>query len=599
MTYSIGGKIQAADFNEAINGGAVIPVPVGVNHLWNDGTVGGTAPGRQYGYGQTPALSTVAAGAKITAGPGGTPTEWQKMFSTMNTIATHQGTTLTWAARHSTFPPTTGTKIAWETNLASSIASLSTNRFNAALQGGTATSVATSADTWNDKLTVTFTAAFANDLAARSFFNAGGQLGITSSHPAGTGTTINTLISDLCSDSGTVWLSAPTTGTISLAGTTYSGVTKTGGSNPAGATVNTNYGFYALTSTSTEIFKQFSDTVFGTYGTGTFMNISASYNGTGTITFVVVYDEVPSAIFVSTGTTSTLTVRSPSTSQLTNTWGTPTLTNSYVVNSVGILADFLIVAGGGAGGAGAPDEHGGGGGGAGGHLVNTGKIITPASYAVVVGAGGTGASNSAGTPGANSTFNSLTAIGGGRGGNAGGGVLTGGSGGGGGAYVSQAGGIGTAGQGYNGGNAGYNAAGGGGGAGGVGGASSSAGGNGGIGAAWVDGVTRAGGGGGGVGTKVGGFSGGTGGTGGGGAGAGVTVPGPTVQTPTAGTVNTGSGGGGGAAYFTTATAGAAGGSGVVVIRYAGTVATATGGTITISGGYVYHTFTSSGTFIVP
>jgi hypothetical protein len=255
--------------------------------------------------------------------------EWQKMFNTLNLIAAHQGTTLSWAARHPTFPPVTGTKITWETNLASSIALLSTNRFNATLQGGTATNVATTTTTWNDNLTVTFTAAFANDLAARSFFNSGGQLGINSSHPPGGGTTINTLISDLCSDAGTVWLSAPTSGTISLAGQTYSGVTKVGGSNPGGATITANYGFYnpLLSSASTEIFKQFSDTAYSVYG-GTFMDISVFYNGTGTLIIDVVYDEVPNGIPVSVGTVVTLTVRSPSTSLLANSWGTPTLSNT-------------------------------------------------------------------------------------------------------------------------------------------------------------------------------------------------------------------------------------------------------------------------------
>jgi hypothetical protein len=34
-----------------------------------------------------------------------------------------------------------------------------------------------------------------------------------------------------------------------------------------------------------------------------------------------------------------------------------------------------------------------------------------------------------------------------------------------------------------------------------------------------------------------------------------------------------------------------------VIRYLGTVQRATGGTVTIAGGYVIHTFTSSGTYI--
>jgi hypothetical protein len=71
-----------------------------------------------------------------------------------------------------------------------------------------------------------------------------------------------------------------------------------------------------------------------------------------------------------------------------------------------------------------------------------------------------------------------------------------------------------------------------------------------------------------------------------------------VQTPTSGSTNTGGGGGGGAAYYSLMTDGASGGSGVVIIRYAGTVAKATGGTITITGGYVYHTFTTSGTFTV-
>jgi hypothetical protein len=39
----------------------------------------------------------------------------------------------------------------------------------------------------------------------------------------------------------------------------------------------------------------------------------------------------------------------------------------------------------------------------------------------------------------------------------------------------------------------------------------------------------------------------------------------------------------------------AGGSGVVILRYAGTQR-GTGGTVTSSGGYTLHTFTSSGTY---
>ena len=61
-----------------------------------------------------------------------------------------------------------------------------------------------------------------------------------------------------------------------------------------------------------------------------------------------------------------------------------------------------------------------------------------------------------------------------------------------------------------------------------------------------------------------------------------------------GTTNTGGGGGGGG-YTGSWQQGGSGGSGIVIIRYSGTQK-ATGGTITSSGGYTIHTFTSSNTF---
>jgi hypothetical protein len=62
-----------------------------------------------------------------------------------------------------------------------------------------------------------------------------------------------------------------------------------------------------------------------------------------------------------------------------------------------------------------------------------------------------------------------------------------------------------------------------------------------------------------------------------------------------GTANTGGGGGGFHDTFDTAVVGASGGSGIVILRYTGSQK-GTGGTVTSSGGYTYHTFTSSGTF---
>lgn len=256
-------------------------------------------------------------------------------------------------------------------------------------------------------------------------------------------------------------------------------------------------------------------------------------------------------------------------------------------------AEYLVVAGGGGGGS-------MGGGGAGGYISGTAGVLTGTSYTVTIGAGGAGSSTPQGNNGSNSVFNSTTATGGGKGGGATSPYLpgSGGSGGGGTSLdYASAGGSGTTGQGNAGGagqavGSGTNGAGGGGGganaAGGAGG--SNTGGNGGAGKTWSDGVTYAGGGGGGS-----YILGGTGGSGSGGAGGGGT--GGRNGTPgTAGTANTGGGGGAGgytgSGYNQTS---AAGGSGVVIIRYVGSQR-GSGGTVTSSGGYTYHTFTSSGTF---
>lgn len=254
----------------------------------------------------------------------------------------------------------------------------------------------------------------------------------------------------------------------------------------------------------------------------------------------------------------------------------------------------LLVAGGGAGDAGSPNPNNasGGGGGAGGVLSTSNQPITIGSYPVVIGLGGA----STGASGQNSTFNGLTAIGGGNGGGNGGTASTGGSGGGGG-NVNGVGRAGTAGQGNAGGNAGgingNNGGGGGGGAGAVGGAGTTAlGGNGGAGVAnsiTGSSVTYGGGGGGGS------FDSptsnpGAGGTGGGGSGS-------STGVGVAGTANTGGGGGGGSTS-TTGGSGGLGGSGVVIISYPTGSITATGGSITTSGGNNIHTFTSGGTFTV-
>jgi len=263
-------------------------------------------------------------------------------------------------------------------------------------------------------------------------------------------------------------------------------------------------------------------------------------------------------------------------------------TSGTLVPVTPLSASYLIVAGGGAGarhsGAGA------GGGGAGGLLSGSGLAIdSNSTYLVTVGAGGTIAADfAAGGDGTNSTFSMVTtsAVGGGGGGAQNSNGRSGGSGGGG-TYQNGTGGAGTSGQGNNGGSVPATAGGGGGGGAGDVGSNSSGsnGGNGGNGtASSITGssVTYAGGGGGGT----NGATPGSGGTGGGGTGANA-----SGGNATAGTANLG-GGGGGAGYLG-GTAGN-GGSGVVIISYPGSTQQMAGGTVTITGGNVIHTFTSSG-----
>lgn len=282
--------------------------------------------------------------------------------------------------------------------------------------------------------------------------------------------------------------------------------------------------------------------------------------------------------------------------------------------------EVLVVAGGGGGGA-------AGGGGGGGVLISTGAPVVGISYPVTIGAGGAGGttSSSLGVSGGNSAVFNLTAIGGGGGGawstsstpqNG----LSGGSGGGAGlnqAGSTNTGGSGTSGQGNAGGNSnqsyttGYTAAGGGGanavggsknnntaGSGGAGivnaynGTSLYWGGGGGGGAQQPNSIAGNGGtGGGGGGAQSQGSGTGSAGTGGGSA---LNTGGNGTTSGTGGAGGANTGGGGGAMGLAIGTAGA-GASGIVVVRYLG-AQRGSGGTVTSSGGYTIHTFTSSGTF---
>lgn len=228
---------------------------------------------------------------------------------------------------------------------------------------------------------------------------------------------------------------------------------------------------------------------------------------------------------------------------------------TFTISSTGTTTadiDALIVAGGGGGGSGNGSGYEAGGGGAGGLVQQTFKNMATGSYAVTVGGGGAVNVN-----GGNSSFNGVTAIGGGRGA-AGAGAASAGGSGGGNAHCSTANGAGTAGQGY----AGQkdpncSNGGGGGGAGEMGGTDGWGSGGDGIVSA-IDGTSRwyAGGG-----AACAAARGTTGSAGDGGGGTAT-----CTLNGAAGNGANGFGGGGGGAYHQTG-GGGVGGSGTVILRY--------------------------------
>jgi hypothetical protein len=307
MSYAQYGLIEATDYNN-LTGGPTSTTANTLNATWATGS--GNA-----GYGQT-ALANVAIGDVVTAN------SWANLVNRTSNAATHQGSSIT-----SVTAPVAGGSITFLSAVPTNLQTIYTNRLNAQTVGSTTANTATRATTWSAALTFTHTATFANADAARYFFNSGGSLKITCSHPAGVN--IDLLFNNLASNVGTVVLSAPVSGSISVAGTSYNGVTKVGGGGNA-PTISTNSGFYALTTANTTLFTQTASTGPAAY-LSTFIRVIGAVNSNASpsvVTLYTVWDEVPDGYTVSLGSATTLTAQAPETTNLSNSWGTITLAGS-------------------------------------------------------------------------------------------------------------------------------------------------------------------------------------------------------------------------------------------------------------------------------
>lgn len=316
MTYAQYGTIQAADFN-ALAGGNPTTTSGTLNAVW---ATGGTTAG----YGQT-ALANVAVGDTVAA------SQWATLVGNTASAASHQGTAIT-----SVSVPVTGGTITYLSAIPTNLTTIYNSRLNASSQGSTTSNTVTTATTWSSLATFTHTATFANGDAARYFFNSGGQLAITCSHPGSTG--IDLLFNNLCSNVGTVVMSSPSSGSISVSAVSYNGITKIGGGGTA-PTISTNSGYFAMTTSNANVFTQLASTGPSGY-LSTFIRIIAKSNGTqgvngdagNVITLFTLFDEVPDGLTVASGSAVTLTVRPPETTYLANTWGTITLAGSVAVS---------------------------------------------------------------------------------------------------------------------------------------------------------------------------------------------------------------------------------------------------------------------------
>lgn len=326
MTYSSGGLIQASDYNNFVGNSTAQ-----FNRVWSTGS-------GDFGWGQS-SISTVSVGATVTA------TNWATLVNNLAAAGSHTGQAIT-----SRTAPVTGNVIAILANVQTDINNLTTSRGNAAASGtqftgwtGTSSkTTATGSGKTSWTITFTHTITWASADAARYFFNAGGRIKWeTSKTSVGTeaddewNDLANTLVGDIFITGGT--------STQTIAGTAYTGVTKVGGTGSP-STLLTTAGWYNLATTDTIIYQQFADTF--PYN-GQYIRLAARTAGTGTQLILTTTWVDPGSVApyaadnISGGTATTgitfgtapatvVTYFPPSSTNLSNSWGTPTVAATTV-----------------------------------------------------------------------------------------------------------------------------------------------------------------------------------------------------------------------------------------------------------------------------
>lgn len=335
MTYTSGSLIQATDYNGFVSTTA----GANLNDIWSTGS-------GDKGWGQT-ALSTVTAGTSTV-----TATQWASFVNTLSSAGSQTSTTLT--ARTA---PTAGQTIGILANVNTDLTSVTTNRGNAAASGtqygtftGTTsktTATGSGGTTWT--ITFTHTVTFADANAARYFWNAGGLVRLQYGKSS-TGTDTDPDWNTFAGQCGSIYISGRVNGAAqTIAGTSYTGTTRVGGTGGTQTTLATTTGWYSLTpgAAATTLFRL---TNASAPYTNDYIQTTAAVNaGSTVLTLVTTWVDGGTAtagssrnisggtavaspatsIGAATAPTTLVTYIPPSTTYLTTaSWGTPTIAAS-------------------------------------------------------------------------------------------------------------------------------------------------------------------------------------------------------------------------------------------------------------------------------
>ena len=312
MTYSLGGLIEASDYNNFAGGNGG-----GANVSGQLNTVLGTGYGNA-GYGQT-SVSNVSVAGSVTA------TQWSTLVGGVNKVRSHQ------TAFSNLSLYTTGTTINATTDVATNL----TNAYNSRLSYQALGSVVTGANFTLNIVSVNTTAAvsasaertatFGSADQARYFFNAGGELRFyVASYVNPGATTRGSTLGDLAVNG--------------LGGKTFKAVDNSaryGTGYTVTTDLTTGAGYYSLTTSYVDKVK-ISGSAAGAVYSSDYVSIQSKYGGAttnganGNVFYfnLTLYSGAQSPAFndsIDMTVTYRIDTAPPSTTYLSNSWGSVTI----------------------------------------------------------------------------------------------------------------------------------------------------------------------------------------------------------------------------------------------------------------------------------